>query len=276
MTAASEHHAADGFFRSLVLGFRRQRNVIFALIFKDFVTSASKRYAISLLWVMIEPAAQTLAMCLFWYLLRRPEVSGVNTVIFVAVSMVPYAMVQRALSGVPRALTSNVSFYSYQQVKPFDAVVARFILDWTLVVLGAAITLFLLYWFAGLELRTDKIGQLAGMLILTTAFSFSLGFFLSVYYALYKFMQTVIRLMMRALIFLSAIFYPAGHMPSEITTILAFNPIAHLTELTRYYALGIRPFAQASVWYVMMFTLVLAFLGFISYYANRFRLLEKK
>lgn len=276
MTAASEHHAADGFFRSLVLGFRRQRNVIFALIFKDFVTSASKRYAISLLWVMIEPAAQTLAMCLFWYLLRRPEVSGVSTVIFVAVSMVPYAMVQRALSGVPRALTSNVSFYSYQQVKPFDAVVARFILDWTLVVLGAAITLFLLYWFAGLELRTDKIGQLAGMLILTTAFSFSLGFFLSVYYALYKFMQTVIRLMMRALIFLSAIFYPAGHMPSEITTILAFNPIAHLTELTRYYALGIRPFAQASVWYVMMFTLVLAFLGFISYYANRFRLLEKK
>ncbi|MFT3988271.1 ABC transporter permease [Aestuariivirga sp.] len=276
MTAVPEHVTPDGFFRSLVLGFRRQRNVVFALIFKDFVTSASKRYAISLLWVMIEPAVQTLAMCLFWYMLRRPEVSGVSTIIFVALSMVPYAMVQRAMGSVPRALTANVSFYSYQQVKPFDAVIARFILEWALVTLGAALTLFFLYWFVGLEIRTDKIAQLIGMLILTTAFSFALAFFLSVYYALYKFMQTVIRLMTRALMFLSAVFYPAGHLPSEITAILAYNPIAHLTELTRYYALGLRPFEQASVWYVMMFTLVLAFLGFISYYANRFRLLEKK
>jgi capsular polysaccharide transport system permease protein len=81
--------------------------------------------------------------------------------------------------------------------------------------------------------------------------------------------------MSRALYFLSAVIHPMSEIHDRAGEFLLWNPLAHMIELLRGYALGMRPYYGVNVWYPLGFMLFMLFLGFMSYYANRFELLKK-
>ena len=268
--------ALGKFFNEISEGFRRQSNVVFALIFKDFMANVTGRYALSLLWVIVEPATQSLALCAFWYLMRRQQIDGINVVLFVTVSMLVYSIFQRSISGIPRALKSNEAFYNYQQVKPIDSIIARFILEWLLLMTGAAITLFLLGWYLDLYISTSQLPQLLGMLLLATAFGFGTSLVLATYSALYPFVGNVTKMLTRALIYVSGVFYAVSDLPTPARVFISWNPIAQIIEYARHYAFGTKLFPEADLDYAMLSALFMVFLGLTGYFANRFRLMEKK
>ena len=64
-------------------------------------------------------------------------------------------------------------------------------------------------------------------------------------------------------------------LPPEAQKYLAWNPLAHGMELIRLHLLDIPPFPQASIEYLAGFAIVSLFLGFIGYYVNRHKVLER-
>ena len=265
------------FFYELSEGARRQGNVLFALIFKELKARAGNNAGrlYNLAMVMLEPAIGALLLAGFWYIIGRYEVGGVHVALFVAVSYTPFSIFRRSMSSIPRSLRSNLAFYAYQQVKPFDSITAQFVIELTLTVIGGALLLFGLWWFLGLSIQTDRLLELMGAVGLMLAISFGVSLTLGVYGTFYPVISSALGAMSRGLLLLCAVMHPMEDLPVSGTYYLSFNPIAHLEEMIRLYALGIKPFAGVSLAYPSYFALGFLFLGFASYYANRRKVLER-
>jgi capsular polysaccharide transport system permease protein len=267
--------AVGQFFHEMDEGMRRQGSVVFALIFKEFKTKSKRASLNNMAWVVLEPGIQIMIMAAFWYVLRVQEIGGVHIAMFLLISMMPFAIIQRSISSIPRTLRANEAFYSYQQVKPIDSVIARFFLDWLLLLVGGLVMLFLLGWFLDLYINTDKLLQFLGVIVLASALGFGVALTVATYSAIYEGISRTIQMMNRGLLLVSAVIHQVSQLPTNAQYYISWNPIAHLTEFARYYALGLKPFPGASMGYVLLVTVSFLFLGFVSYYANRFRLLKK-
>ena len=255
-------------------GLRRQGNVILALIFKEFRKRAAAG-RLGLVWVILDPVSKIIILSLFWYLIKRTEIAGVNVALFIAVAVVPYSIVYRSLSSIAGAMGASQAFYSYPQVKPIDALIARFALDMCLLMIGAGLIFFGLAWFFDLHINLQNIMPFGSILLLAMALGFGVCLFNATYGSLYEGYSKVLSFFYRPLIFVSAVFYTPNDLPAQARYIISWNPIAQLIEYARYYALGIRLFPEASIAYPAVCALVALFMGFIAYYANRFRLLER-
>lgn len=258
-------------------GARKQGGVVFALIFRE-VKSRSKNgnYGLlSLVAIALEPALYVLIMAAFWYAIRRQEIFGVHIFLFVAVSLTAFSMVRRSIASVPRSMRSSSAFYAYPNVKPFDAVLARFLLETALVFLGGGMVLLFGWWFLGLSISDEHLLEALGIFLMLIAAAFGLSLFFGVYGMIFPMVLTSLAFCTRGLFLLSAVINPAAALPPQVQWYLAFNPLAHAMELLRFYTLKIPPFPQVSFRYFAFFCLASLFMGLIAYYANRSRVLER-
>jgi capsular polysaccharide transport system permease protein len=117
-------------------GLTRQANVVFALIFKEFMGRASSGAGLlGLFWALATPMIYALSLSTMWYLLARHDFYGVSPFLVMTTSIMPYLLVRHSLGHIPGAIGGNMGLYGYPQVKPIDALIARFILD-AILILG--------------------------------------------------------------------------------------------------------------------------------------------
>lgn len=256
------------------LGLKHQSNVILALMFKDFRSRASSG-RLGLLWIILDPITKILFMSLIWWLSGRTEIAGINVALFIAVAIIPFTIVSRSLTGTAAAITANQAYYNYPQVKPIDALIARFILDTVILILGSMLIFFGMSWFFNLHINLHNILPIISILLVTMALGFGIALFNGTYGCIYDGYSKFVSFFSRPLIFVSAIFYTPNDLPAQARYYLSWNPIAQLVEYLRYYALGVRLFPEASITYPITVAVIALFLGFIAYYPNRFRLLER-
>ncbi len=265
------------FFHDLSEGGRRQGNVLFALIFREIKSRAGQDgYGLlSLVGVVMEPVIGTLVLTGFYYLIRRQEVQGIPIILFLAISMTAFAIVRRSIASIPRSIHSNRAFYAFPNVKPFDAIFASFILETLLTITGGVILLFLIWWFAGLTINMDWFLHGFGIFAMLLVFSFGLSLVIGVYGTRFPVINRVVQLLSRGLIFLSGVMHPVTELPPEAQVIIGWNPIATAMELLRQYTLGMTPFQDASIYYWSAWVAGTLFIGFLSYYVNRFKVIER-
>jgi len=274
LAAAAPRSRWSRFVHEMRTGFHRQCNVVFALLFKEFRFKTSNG-RLGLLWMVLEPITQILVLGTMWYLAGRTVIAGLNVGIFLATGVLPYLVVRRSLQDIPASLGANDAFYNYQQVKPIDAVIARFILDMLLMIVGGFLVFFLLAWFLGVWIELGNALPLIGIVLTAMTMSFGLSLLLATYGYLYDGLLKAVSAASRPLLFVSAVFYTPNDLPAEARYFLSWNPIVQIVEYVRYYALGIRLFPEADFRYVLLWTLGALFVGIIGYYANRFQLIEK-
>lgn len=265
------------FFSDMREGLRRQGNVVFALIFRDLKSrSGQDGYGLlSLAGIVLEPAMGVVALSAFWYLMKREEIQGVHVVLFLTVSMTGFSMFRRAIASVPKTIRGTRAFYAFPNVKPFDAVLARFVIELVLTVLGGAILLFLAWWFLDLAIYMDYFLEGMGVFAMLIAAAFGVSLFVGVYGTRFPMAFKGIQFMSRGLLFISAVMHPANELPAEAQDFLAWNPLVHYMEAMRGFFLGMDTFPALSFTYMTGFAAVSVFMGFISYYANRHKVIER-
>ena len=265
------------FFSDMREGWRRQGNVVFALIFRDLKSrSGTDGYGLlSLVGIVLEPAIGVMAITAFWYLLKREEIQGVHVVLFLGVSMTVFSIVRRSIASVPKTIRSSRAFYAFPNVKPFDAVLARFIIELVLTLIGGIVLQFLVWWFLDLAIRMDQFLEGAGVFAMLIAAAFGISLFIGVYGTRFPLAFKMIQFLSRGLLFISAVMHPANELPAEAQDFLAWNPLTHFMEAMRGYWLGMETFPDLSFTYMAGFSIVSVFMGFISYYVNRRKVIER-
>ena len=143
-------------------------------------------------------------------------------------------------------------------------------------ILGGGLLLFMIWWFLDLAIDMSHFIEAIGIFVMLTVAGFGLSLFMGVYGTLFPLLYKVISALSRGLMFVSAVMHPAvgaatrGSVRPRLQSAGARHGNAALLH-HRHRALS-RPLSFA---YFGMFTASCLFMGFISYYANRHKVLEQ-
>lgn len=208
-----------------------QRTVVFALLLRELKTRFGK-YRLGYAWALIEPLAHVLALAaIFGFVLKR-TLPGIDFPVFLATGIVPWLSFSNMVTRGMTAVTANRGLFSYRQVKPADAVIARMLLEGLIHLVTYVALLLLGLWLGYTVTITDPL-QVFAALGLLFVFSFGVGLFSSVVGTLYEESQKVIPILLRPLYLMSGIFFALEHIPQDYRIYLLWNPVLHALELSR-------------------------------------------
>jgi capsular polysaccharide transport system permease protein len=236
-----------------------QRAVVFALFLREMKTRfGSKRFGY--FWAVLEPAAIILVFWALFGVTLRQGMPGVDYPMFLLTGMLPFQLFTSTVTKSMAAFESNQGLFNYRQVKPFDALVTRCLVESLVYLL-----VFLILVAAGMGLGFnaaihDFLG-LSVILLLLVWFSFSVGLVCAVIGSFSENFKKVVGLLMRPLLFVSGIFFAVSLVPAKYRWVLLLNPLLHFLELIRSHYFETFHSQGASYAYIIAWTLGSSFIG---------------
>lgn len=250
--------ARTSFIRSLIVQYR----VIGAILRREFITRYG-RYNIGFFWMFGEPMLFTTGVAILWRYIDHRNMYIRGNISCISFALTGYSTVMLWRNGVGRCLKAvepNMSLLYHRNVKVFDLMAARLILE----VAGGTISLVVLMSFCVLmgwiAPPYDILTMIYGWLLLAW-YSVGLGFIVG---AISEFSDTFERLwhvFMYLYLAVSGLFFLVEWLPGWVRKYAMLVPTINLTEMIRsgYYGNLIHAYYDAP--YMAMVDLVLLLLG---------------
>ncbi len=236
-----------------------QRAVVFALFLREMKTRfGSKRFGY--FWAVLEPAAIILVFWAMFGFTMRKGLPGVDYPMFLLTGMLPYQLFTNTVTKSMVAFEANQGLFNYRQVKPFDTLVTRCLVECIVYLF-----VFLILVAAGMALGFDAaIHDFLGLmliLLLLVCFSFGFGLICAAIGTFSENFQKVIGVVIRPLLFISGIFFAVSMIPDQYQGLMLINPLLHFLELIRAHYFEAFQSQGASYLYVIAWTMGSCFLG---------------
>lgn len=216
-------------------------------------------------WLLIEPVLHIGFLVFIFTIIRMRTVGNADVAVWIIVGMLAFFLFRRTAVQVTYAVDSNRPLFTYRQVKPFDPVLARAVLEAflmsiiSIIIIGAAM------------LSGHEAWPHDALLVLQANFGlwlFGIGYGLiaSVLMELVPEMEHVLKILMLPLYLISGVILPLAAVPQPYLDLLLLNPIAHGLELARA---GFFPYYHTvqglSMEYLYAWGIVSLFLGLMLY-----------
>ena len=268
-------HSADrSAWQELRSGARKQTAVIMAIVFKDFRARMGQS-RLGLMWVLVEPMTAMAVLSTLWYLIGRTHIDGVHVTLFIATGIIPLLIVRTSISRIHASVKRNMSLFDYQQVKPVDAIFASFLLNMLLILMAGVVLFFVLAWVFGVTAEFPRIPEMIGMVLMLLAMGLGFAMVISVYGNFYESLPRACSVATRPLLFISAVMYSPNDLPNAAREILSWNPLLQFIVYIRHYGLGLNLIPESDFRYIAGITMASLGLGFLAYYVNRFKLIQR-
>jgi len=232
-------------------------SVIKALLLREITTRFGSQ-KLGYFWAVLEPMAMIIVFAVIHS--RMGTKTPYDMAVFLAVSFVSYNMFKSIVLRNLNSFTANKGLFVYKQVKPFDTLVSRTILEIN-VQIFVAIVLIIIGWFLQLDMRVkDLLNVILGMAWFAL-FGFSLSVLFAVLSYFFENFDKIARLVFLPLFFVSGLFYTAESLPPKIRDILIWNPVFQFEEMIHgfyFYSLDDR---YVNYDYLLMWTLIPLFFG---------------
>lgn len=253
-----------------------QKSVVFALLMRELKTRFGGRM-VGLVWMIGEPMLN-IATLLALRILLRERFAGVmiDIAVYLVIAMLPFFMFRNIWMRSMSAVDSNSGLFSYRQVKPFDAIVARAAME---IVLYTLIYIAFLGVFAWFNFRVFPLRPLEylGIVVMFVTFGFGLGLLTAVINKFVPGTDTFLRLTAFPLYITSGVLIPIHHFPPLVIQWLLWNPLLHLVEYSRWaYFPTYHPLMGINMVYPTMWTCAALFVGTLAFWVNRRRLLMRR
>lgn len=255
--------------------FQIQRAVVFALLMRELKTRFGGHWT-GVLWLFLDPLLK-LAMitAVFTFLRGRTVYGSFDFAVFLFVAMLPFQLGVSLWKQLMNGVKANKGLFGYKQVKPFDTLVARTILEF---VISVIVFLMGLVVLERIGFRVMWPADVLAYLLTVVAFvlmGFGLGLVSAVGVNYMPRLEMVVSMLSMPLQIISGVIFPLSSLPREATDFLLYNPLLHLVELLRASFLpGYRMLQGTSVTYPMVWILVCWSVGLLLYWVRRRELAE--
>ncbi|OZI77637.1 ABC transporter permease [Bordetella genomosp. 12] len=245
------------------------RAVIFALVLREMRGRFGARRA-GMFWFFFEPIAHVLVVMSLYSLLRGRQVPGLDFPVYLISGIVPFLMFKNIMLKGMEAVNANKALFAYKQIKPFDTIVARTIVEFTLMGCVYIVVMGGLGFWGGFDVSlADPLRWLA-VLAIGVGFSFGMALILCVVVDAMPELKIFIRLLFMPLYFISGVIIPVWLIPSEMLKFLLWNPLLHIIdEMRQSMFLHYHAAAGINLYYPFFCTLVVLFIGMALYRARR-------
>ncbi len=248
-----------------------QRSVLFALVLREMKARVGGQW-VGAVWTLIEPLMHVLVMLSILTAIRAGSMPGVEIPVFLATGLMPFFLFQNLAVRLMDGIDANRGLYAYRQVKPFDTLSSRSLVELLMNALVYLITLGLLGWLGYHVVPAYPLEALGvhGLLFLL---GFGFGTLAAVVSHERPRLRSFIRISMLPLYIISGVIFPIQLAPPDILQWLLLNPLLHLIELSRHaFIADYQVIDGVTVLYPLVFTLALCALALALYRVDRLRL----
>jgi capsular polysaccharide transport system permease protein len=243
---------------------RVMARVVYGLMLRESRT----RYGTSdlgYLWAVIDPAVQMGVLWLVYSIMGRLVPLPASMPVFLMTGILPYQFWRNCTIRGGSAAASNLPLLSYPQVKVYDVVIARVLLDIATIVVVTLVFVFTLRFATGQQFSSwvrDPI-VLAEAVFTLMFFSFCTAVMSSSFARVWRSWPQVFSYLARPLYFTSGIFFTMESLPTSFRGLALYNPIAHILEWIRTGAIpGFISSAYSPI-YVYSWAFCMLFIGLI-------------
>jgi len=250
-----------------------QRGVLFALLLREMKARVGGQW-VGAVWTLIEPLTHMLMLVTIISVVsgRGGMFPGLEYPVFLVTGLVPYFLFLHLYTRLMEGIDANRGMFSYRQVKPFDTLVSRAIVEALMNLMVYTVTLGVLGWLGYHVLPASPLAAM-GVHLLIFLLGSSLGTLAAVVTHDRPRLRSFLRMLTMPLYIGSGILFPIHAAPPELLHWLLFNPLLHLIELSRHaFIPHYEPLAQVSLVYASLFTLTVGALALLMYRADRLRL----
>lgn len=216
--------------------FAQQVRVITALILRETRATYGTSH-LGYLWEIITPAAATAVLVVIFTAINRHPPFGESFALFFATGLLTLFLFRKLGTSLMTVYDANKALMTYPPIKAPDVLFARFLLiaATQLVIMAVFYSGLIYFGLAGLPVYPET---LVTAFAVTCLLGFGFGATSAVVLSYFESWRHVVTIVMRPLMFISAIFYVPSYMPPEIVDWLKWNPVLHCVEWMRngYYA----------------------------------------
>lgn len=213
-----------------------QGRVVHALLVRELNTRFG-RDNIGFLWIMVEPLLFALLVGLLYRAIKGPEEHGISVFAFVVSGYIPLVMFRHSISRSVMLFTANGSLMYHRQIKIYDFIFARFIIE----CLGHLMA----YVFIAVALGCfDLFPVPADLGILLLGYAYYAVFTLAVCFVLTplsevsELVEKLIPVTTYIMVPFSGTFYLMSWLPPSARAVLYYSPPVHAMEMMRYGLFG--------------------------------------
>lgn len=208
-----------------------QCDVIHALLVREMKTRFGK-WRLGYAWVLLEPAMHIMVLATIFSFIGREFYPGIPTMLFMLGGIAPFLFFSNCFTKSLAAVGSNRGLFNYRQLRPFDAVITRVLLEFSIYLFSLVALLGILAWF-GVVATFNNFLLLVLVNILFLGFCLGLSLALCVAGERFPEAAKFGPMIQRPLYFMSGVFFSLEQIPEEYHPYLSWNPLLHVIELTR-------------------------------------------
>lgn len=209
-----------------------QLRVIHALMLRETKTRYGK-HKLGYLWALFEPVLQVLVFVMIFTMGGHKTVSGMPLILFILTGVTPFLLFRNTMQQGLNAIDANRALLTFPQVKTFDLIVARALLE---VATMIVVSVILLLAVAAMDMPVkieNPLLVIAALLLLALT-GFGLGMTFASLTPLFPSINQIVQAVLgRPLFFTSGLFFTAEVIPQYGRDILLINPLLHMIEMLR-------------------------------------------
>jgi len=244
-----------------------QKRVVTALLFREILAQygATK---VGYIWAIILPISQTLVMSVIFWSIGRADIFGGdfgNIALFIATGFLPLNIFTGLSNQIMHSNSANNALFGYPLVLPFDAMLARLILNTITTLISFIVTLLMLYQLNFWDPEIDSVLRTMGAISICVLLGFGMGLINAYLVLFFPSYPNIYSILTRPLMFMSGVFFLASdQLPPSILNVLYYNPLLHCTEWLRsaFYNNWESKFTDFD--YLIPFTVITLFLGLLT------------
>lgn len=247
----------DGFFTSLAI----QRRVVYALIMREIITRYG-RHNVGFVWLFVEPMLFTLGIMALWSTGRFGHGDGISVAAFAITGYSSVLMWRNTATRCTKAIESNLSLMYHRNVKVFDILVSRVILEVVATTISFLLLTLVFSYFGFIKPPHNLLVLLIGWILLAW-FSFALGIIVGCVSEQSELFDRVWHVVTYLLFPLSGAVFMVEWLPRSARNIVLWLPMVHGTEMIRHGFFGNLINTHESPLYFCTANLFLTFVGLL-------------
>jgi capsular polysaccharide transport system permease protein len=198
---------------------------------------------------------------------------GLDFPVFLATSFLAFFLWKKIVAQSMNAFSSNKALFAYKQVKPFDAILTRVLLE--ILVSSVATLIFIgIGLYLGLDISVKNFNMVILAVLWLCIFGFGLGLMNAVFASFYEFYGKIVNIIMAPLLFFSAIMYSVDSLPPLLRKIILYNPLVHFMEMIHGYYFHSLNTDYVDYEYMLYWTLIPLWIGLFFYIRAEKRILS--
>jgi capsular polysaccharide transport system permease protein len=243
-----------------------QIRVLHALVLREMQLRFGQSH-IGYIWLIGEPLMLALGVSSIHWLSDHGLPNNIPVFLFYGLGYAPFYMFRGILTRNAGAIMNSRNLLYHRSIKLHDLTMSRTILEAAACVPVILLLVVIGILFAG-QWPADP-GLFVFSLVLSALLGHGFGTFLAALIVLYEPLDRFVHPLTYLMMPLSGAFGMLDSLPESARNVLLWNPLAHVHEALRYAEWGDRIVAYYNIPYVLLWVLILNFMGMIGLRAAR-------